>query len=94
MRHTMKTPLLILAAALSLPFVSARAQDAPPEFREKMEALEKAGDIASLHAELGKGQKMFGLLPSFKEKIARFEKASREEPWKLELRIEANLTLV
>lgn len=56
----------------------------------KMEALEKAGDIASLHAELGKGQKMFGLLPSFKEKVARFETAFREEPWKLELKIEAN----
>jgi hypothetical protein len=56
----------------------------------KMEALEKAGDIASLHAELGKGQKMFGLLPSFKEKATHFESAFREEPWKLELRIEAN----
>lgn len=56
----------------------------------KMEALEKAGDIASLYSELGKGQKMFGLLPSFKEKAARFETAFREEPWKLELKIEAN----
>ena len=52
--------------------------------------LEKAGDIATLLSELGKGQKMFGLLPSFKEKAARFETAFREEPWKLELKIEAN----
>ncbi|MCY3021238.1 MAG: DUF6288 domain-containing protein [Planctomycetota bacterium] len=55
-----------------------------------LEALEKAGDIYRLDAELAKVRAKFGPFDGLKERISRFEEGLRQDAWKMEMKLGAN----
>lgn len=81
----MKTSLLIITAALSLPLVSVRAQDAPPDFRDKVQALEKRVKEANEAGRKDEAEKMMAEIRELNEQLQQRRKTDAMDKLRAEM---------